>query len=134
MTINGKIFQTLIEFIIQQNEKGYVNNPKDPGGETKFGISKRWHTNVNITALTIEEAKSIYFLEYWLNIHHVPDISLQYQILDMAINAGVSTANLMLCENYDTISYQLARVRYYMGLKNWNVFKASWLHRIFYTP
>ena len=29
-------------------EGGYVNDPKDPGGETKYGISKRAHPDVDI--------------------------------------------------------------------------------------
>ncbi len=28
------------------SEGGYVNDPADPGGETKFGISKRWMRRV----------------------------------------------------------------------------------------
>ena len=28
-------------------EGGYVNDPKDPGGETKYGISKRAHPDVD---------------------------------------------------------------------------------------
>ena len=34
-------------------EGGYVNNSRDPGGETNFGISKRAYPNVDIKNLTL---------------------------------------------------------------------------------
>ena len=40
---------------------GYVNDPDDKGGETKFGIARNSNPNLNITALTYEQAKSVYF-------------------------------------------------------------------------
>ena len=33
-------FEKAVERVLE-NEGGYVNHPSDPGGETKFGISKR---------------------------------------------------------------------------------------------
>jgi lysozyme family protein len=30
------------------HEGGYVNDPRDPGGETKYGVSKRQYPNVDI--------------------------------------------------------------------------------------
>jgi lysozyme family protein len=46
-------------------EGGYVCNPADPGGETKFGISKRSYPNVDIKNLTPEAATAIYFADFW---------------------------------------------------------------------
>lgn len=43
----------------------YSNDPTDPGGETKFGISKRAHPDVDIANLTEEGAAEIYQREYW---------------------------------------------------------------------
>jgi len=48
------------------NEGGYVNDPKDPGGETNFGISKRTYPNVDIKNLTKEQAEAIYRRDFWL--------------------------------------------------------------------
>jgi lysozyme family protein len=44
---------------------GYVNDPDDPGGETKYGISKRAHPDVDIKNLTEQEAVEIYYYAYW---------------------------------------------------------------------
>lgn len=48
-----------------EDEGGYVNNPADPGGETKFGISKRSYPNLDIKSLTRDQAIAIYFADYW---------------------------------------------------------------------
>ena len=47
------------------DEGGYVDNPADPGGETKFGITKREYPQVDIAALTRAEAIAIYFRDWW---------------------------------------------------------------------
>lgn len=51
--------------IIIGHEGGYVNDPDDPGGETKYGISKRYHPDEDIKGMTLERAKQIYKAGYW---------------------------------------------------------------------
>ena len=46
-------------------EKGAVDNPLDSGGQTKYGISKRWHPDVDIPNLMKDQAVEIYTKEYW---------------------------------------------------------------------
>lgn len=46
-------------------EGGYVNDPRDPGGETKFGIAKRFHPSIDIKNLTLDQARAIYREQYW---------------------------------------------------------------------
>lgn len=48
---------------------GYVNDPKDLGGETKFGISKRAFPRLDIRNLTIDQAVRIYHRNYWKTAH-----------------------------------------------------------------
>ena len=43
------------------HEGGHVNDARDPGGETKFGISKRVYPFEDIRNLTIERARAIYY-------------------------------------------------------------------------
>lgn len=68
-------------------EGNYSNDPDDPGGETKFGIAKRYHPNIDIKNLSLEQAKDIYYTEYWLpsgcdNVPFPMDICL----FDSAVN------------------------------------------------
>ena len=75
------------------HEGGYVNDPNDPGGETKWGISKRSYPNLNIRDLTRDQAKEIYRRDFWSKIHAdvLPD-GVSFQLLDFAINSGIQTA------------------------------------------
>lgn len=75
------------------HEDGYVNDPNDPGGETKWGISKRSYPNVDIKHLTRNGAKEIYQRDFWGRIHadQMYD-GLAFQAFDFAVNSGIETA------------------------------------------
>jgi len=75
------------------HEGGYVNDPRDPGGETKFGISKRAYPQVDIKALTLESAKAIYKRDYWdrAQCDKLPP-SVAYVLFDAAVNSGIGQA------------------------------------------
>jgi len=77
------------------NEGGYVNDPKDSGGETKFGITKRTYPNVDIKNLTIAEAEAIYKRDFWdkLKGDDIADDDVAYEIFDTAVNMGVRTSS-----------------------------------------
>ena len=51
-------FDEIIEIVLE-HEGGYVNDPKDLGGETKYGITKRFYPDVDIKNLTKEEAEAL---------------------------------------------------------------------------
>ena len=85
-------FNTAIDRVLS-HEGGYVNNPDDPGGETQWGISKRTYPDVNIAALTREEAKNIYFRDFWAPVaSRIEDQALCFQVLDAAVNHGMANA------------------------------------------
>ena len=46
-------------------EGGYVNDPADKGGKTKYGISQRMYPDLDIENLSIQKAHDIYRLDYW---------------------------------------------------------------------
>ncbi|GIW22588.1 MAG: hypothetical protein KatS3mg068_2470 [Candidatus Sericytochromatia bacterium] len=75
-------------------EGGYVNDPKDPGGETKFGISKASYPNLDIKNLTINQAKQIYKNNYWDKVQgdKIKSQKIAESIFDFGVNAGVSTS------------------------------------------
>ena len=57
-------FDEIIEVTLH-HEGGYVHDPKDLGGETNYGIAKRFYPDVDIKNLTKEGAKEIYKKDYW---------------------------------------------------------------------
>ena len=44
----------------------HEDDPRDPGGRTKFGIDQRSHRSTDIAALTVADALAIYWSSYWL--------------------------------------------------------------------
>ena len=83
--------------LIVGEEGGYVNNPKDPGGETKWGISKRAYPYLSIPELTIEHAKEIYHEDYWSKVRgdDLPK-PLGLCMFDCAVNMGNDAAIRLL--------------------------------------
>jgi len=79
------------------HEGGYVNDPHDPGGATKYGISSRAYPDVDIEALTIEDAKDIYLNDYWhkMRCDELPS-GLDLLVFDAAVNQGPGAAATML--------------------------------------
>lgn len=73
-------------------EGGYVNHRDDPGGETKYGISKRSYPDVDIAALTLEDAKEIYRRDFWDPFcAHLPE-RMGFAVFDAAVNSGPGRA------------------------------------------
>ena len=85
-------FDEIIEVVLE-HEGGYVNDPKDPGGETKYGISKKAYPDIDIKNLTVVDAKEIYKRDYWdkNKVDSVPD-ELKHIYFDCCVNMGRSRA------------------------------------------
>ncbi|MFZ9585576.1 MAG: glycoside hydrolase family 108 protein [Pseudohongiellaceae bacterium] len=79
------------------HEGGYVNDPRDRGGETKFGISKRAFPLEDIKNLTLDRAKSVYKTHYWgpAGCDAVPP-AVKFDLFDTAVNSGVGRAIRLL--------------------------------------
>lgn len=78
-------------------ERGYVNDPADPGGETNFGISRRSYPGEDIAGMTLERARQIYLRDYWgpAGCDAVP-AGIKLPLFDLAVNSGVKTAIKLL--------------------------------------
>ena len=85
-------FDDIIDVVLE-HEGGYVNDPSDLGGETNFGITKRFYPDVDIKNLTKEQARKIYYDDYWV-ANKVPQMpnNLKHIYFDMCINQGKGTA------------------------------------------
>lgn len=83
------------------HEGGYVNNPKDPGGETNWGITKNTATANGYTgsmkSMTREQAKEIYRKAFWERIKCGQFLgAVSFQLFDAAVNHGIGNAIRML--------------------------------------
>jgi len=112
-------------------EGGYVNDPRDPGGETKYGISKRAHPDVDIKNLTIEQAKAIYREEYWNRINGdeltFPEA---LALMDFAVHSGVPTALSYWRQSEDVWQLQKFRREHLRSLKSFNDYGRGWMRRV----
>jgi lysozyme family protein len=75
------------------HEGGYVNDPKDPGGETKYGISKRAYPGEDIANLTLARAQAIYHRDFW-DVARADELPkhVRFAVFDAAVNSGVRQA------------------------------------------
>ena len=144
-----KAFAKLID-----HEGGYTIGKNDPGGETKFGISKRAYPALNIADLTLDDAKAIYRRDYWNRaqcdrLH--PDVA--FQVFDGAVNSGIGNSIRWMQEaagvavdgivgpltlrkvgDMDTAiviaRYNGVRLKFMASLSTWDVFGRGWARRI----
>lgn len=136
------------------HEGGLSDNPNDPGGVTKYGISQRAYPNVDIKALTLDEAKAIYKRDYWkpMQPDALPD-GVRFDLFDMAVNSGLRQAVKTLqravgAEDDGVLGMQTlkavralsdaqvvarfngARLMFMTDLKTWPHFSRGWARRI----
>jgi len=83
--------------VILHHEGGYVNHPKDPGGETNLGVTKRVYEDFGgekeMKELVKEDVEPIYKKNYWDRVKgdDLPE-GLDLCIFDFAVNAGPGRA------------------------------------------
>lgn len=87
--------------LVLKHEGGFVNHPKDPGGMTNLGVTKRvWEEYVGHTvdeaamrALGPQDVAPLYKKNYWDKIQgdKLPS-GVDYACFDLAVNSGVGRA------------------------------------------
>lgn len=146
--------QAFAQLISPEYEGGYSNDPKDPGGETKFGISKRSYPSLDIKSLTREQVKPIYKADFWgpAGCDAVPS-PLKYPLFDFAVNSSprwavktlqkrlgvladgslgpVTLSEIMLWPAKDlALVFCLDRLQFMTELSNWPDHGKGWTRRI----
>ena len=91
-------FEKALAFVLER-EGGYVDDPKDRGGETNYGISKKSYPNEDIKGMTRERAAIIYERDFWdaCKCGQLP-IPIAFVVFDIAVNQGQPTACFLLQE------------------------------------
>lgn len=116
-------FQKLMEFVLTwevgkdrsgkiKADGGYTNDPDDPGGETRWGISKSANPSVDIANLTLDQALGIYKTKYWdvyktdkfnpIDLDNDVDEATAAAILDTGVNCGVNRCRKWFVEAQKT--------------------------------
>ena len=146
-------FYRAFELVID-HEGGYVNDPNDPGGETKYGINKRSYPDEDIAGMTLERAKEIYKKDYWdrCRCEELPPL-VDFIVFDAAVNSGPHASIRWLQAAVgsavdgiigpDTLAavqeqsrHQVAarasavRLKYLTHLSTWQHFGTGWARRI----
>ena len=136
------------------NEGGLVDDHRDAGGLTNFGISQRAYPGEDIRGMTLERAKEIYRRDYWgpAGCDAVPD-SLKFDLFDAAVNVGVKGAIKMLQRtvgetqdgvlgprtlqavqsmdsNTAAMRFNAGRLLHYTSSPDWDVFGKGWTNRV----
>ena len=91
--------------IVLEHEGGFVDHPRDPGGATRFGITRETLSRArgcpatveDVRRLTQAEARAIYRRLYWdvLRADELPP-GLDLAAFDLAVHAGPPRAAAML--------------------------------------
>lgn len=72
---------------------GYVNDPQDRGGLTKYGIAKNANPKVDVQNLNLAGAMAIYYQNYWIASKcHQLTHPITVVHFDVAVNHGVGRA------------------------------------------
>ena len=144
-------FDQAFEIIIG-HEGGYTNDSRDPGGETKFGISKRAYPAVDIYHLTLDHAKLIYKRDYWdaVDAESIPGAA-RLMVFDCAVNCGLTAAKKLLqravgtkddgiigpktraaISNTTDLPMKFAGfwLQYYTDLPGWPTYGKGWTRRV----
>ena len=147
-------FQKAFKIIVGV-EGGYVDNKNDPGGETKYGISKRSYPDEDIKELTLERAKEIYKNDFWIKLNCdsmawplnliVFDSAVQHgqtiaiKLLQRALKIkedGIYGRNTLAAvearDPYEVAKLLLTvRVFYYQKLATFQIYGRGWMNRLF---
>lgn len=110
-----KIWEIAFDFVIHV-EGEYSDDPEDPGGETKFGITvntaRKYGYEGDMKDLTLEHAKSIYFKGWWnkLRCPAFENDILKILLFDTGVNMGKETAALKLQKAYNILHKPYAEI------------------------
>lgn len=103
--------QDIIAEIIK-TEGGYVNDPEDSGGETRYGITKgtayKYGYTGDMKNFPIAMAREIYRDRYLIPIHYDALLEIDQpvadKLADMAVNLGQKAAGRMLQRSLNSLN------------------------------
>ncbi len=87
--------KAIVKTLAREGGSRFTDDPNDPGGATKFGISQKAYPYLDIKNLTETQAREIYRNDYWNRVHgeEITNQAVAENIFDTAVNMGVRTAS-----------------------------------------
>ena len=143
MPVPSTNFLKAIEIVLAfEGGETVTENPNDPGGLTKWGISQRSHPNLDIRHLSRATALEIYYNEYWSKVNaELLPYNVALCAFDTSVNCGVSFAlgclkiTKELPDNERSLKILELRQQHYNALVKKNlkllVFINGWTARVF---
>ena len=144
--------------LLIQHEGGYANLANDPGGETRYGITKAVARENgyqgDMQELPLETAKQIAKVKYWDKVQaDVWPPALRFDLFDTAYNSGPTQAiklmqralnvaddgkigpkTLLAAKMADRVRvvarFNAYRLKFLVDLKNWKSFSRGWVIRV----
>lgn len=140
-------------------EGGKVDDPRDPGGRTAFGVTQNtynaWRKKQNLPTVDVftisqNEVAAIYRQEYWDRIRgdDLP-AGVDFAVFDFAVNSGVSKAaktlqsvvgvtqdgvigpaTIQAAKDYVAMAVTNKRLAFMQSLSIWSTFGKGWSARI----
>lgn len=99
------------------HEGGFVNDPADSGGATKYGITlqtyKQFYPYATVDLLkkmTVERAKEFYFMHFWCAYHYdeIKDKAISIKVFDATVNMGSKQSHTCLQRALRAVGNELA--------------------------
>ena len=143
--------------MLLHHEGGYVNHPKDPGGETNLGVTKRvyekWGGTKDMKDLTVEDVAPIYKKNYWDKCKcNDLESGIDWVVFDWAVNSGTGRASkaiqkicgamqdgaigpktlaLIKTQDREYVIEEFGKIRqnFYESLKTFDTFGKGWTRR-----
>ena len=112
--MSSEAYSIIINKAIDTKEKGYVNNPKDSGGETNWGITiglaRAYGYEGSMKLLSRATAITIYEKEFWKRFYGDEIVSVSFvlaeKLFDVAINLGTNKAVSFLQQSLNVFNRQ----------------------------
>jgi len=126
-------FKKACDDLIDNWEGGYVFDPDDPGGMTKYGICARSYPSVDIKNLTQDQAVAIYYRDYWSKVAKISDPAMRAKIFNIGVLIGINEALLLARGCNNVAEYRLICKKHFEAIciKNPkdNRFLRGWVRR-----
>ncbi len=149
-------FERAVQIVLEK-EGVLSDDARDPGGLTKYGITKREYPDLDIANITVADAVAIYRRDYWAKIrgddlawafalplfdcavNQGPGVAIRFFQLALGVRADgafgpvtLAAAQAVQAKPDDVlVRFMAQRILHYASLGTWPTFGRGWARRAF---